>query len=148
MIEATLNGLILVDHKINLNDYTTSSLTLDVISCDDELNESPWHLYAASAAGEDAVSFKEIYGNKLKIDIDLNLLKQRSFFILGNENGDYLWMYILPKIIKTCHCCGWIKEGLRNISAGTVDYTDGADVRPFQWQSAMKSEAHKSLVCG
>ena len=97
MIEATLNGLILVDHKINLNDYTTSSITLDVISCDDELNDSPWDLYAASAVGEDAVSFKKIYGNKLKIDIDLNLLKSRSFFILGNENGDHLWMYILPK---------------------------------------------------
>ena len=41
-----------------------------------------------------------------------------------------------------------LTEGLRNISAGTVDYTDGADVRPFQGQSAMKSEAHKSLVCG
>ena len=102
MLEATLNGLILVDHKIDLNDYTTSSLTLDVISCDDELNDSPWHLYTASAVGEDAVSFKEIYGNKLKIDIDLNLLKSRSFFVLGNENGDYLWIYILPKIIKNC----------------------------------------------
>ena len=41
-----------------------------------------------------------------------------------------------------------LQEGLRNISAGTVDYTDGADVRPYQGQSAMKSEAHKSLVCG
>ena len=41
-----------------------------------------------------------------------------------------------------------LSEGLRNTSAGTVDYTDGADVRPFQGQSAMKSEAHKSLVCG
>ena len=97
MIEATLNGLILVDHKINLNDYTTSSLTLDVISCDDELNDSPWYVRAASAVGEDAVFFKKIYGNKLKIDIDLNLLKSRSFFILGNENGDTLWIYILPK---------------------------------------------------
>ena len=95
MIEATLNGLILVDHKINLNDY---SMTLDVISCDDELNESPWYVSAASAVCEDAVSFKEIYGNKLKIDIDLNLLKSRSFFVLGNENGDKLWIYILPKI--------------------------------------------------
>jgi hypothetical protein len=37
---------------------------------------------------------------------------------------------------------------LINISAGTVDYTDGADARPFQGQSAKKSEAHKSLVCG
>ena len=36
-----------------------------------------------------------------------------------------------------------LKEGLRNISAGTVDYTDGADVRPHQGQSAMKSEAQK-----
>ena len=97
MIEATLNGLILVDHKINLNDYTTSSLTLDVISCDDELNDSPWYVSAASAVGEDAVFFKKIYGNKLKIEIDLNLLKSRSFFVLGNENGDHLWMYILPK---------------------------------------------------
>ena len=41
-----------------------------------------------------------------------------------------------------------LNEGLRNISAGTVDYTDGADVRPFQGQSAMKSEAHRYLVCG
>lgn len=41
-----------------------------------------------------------------------------------------------------------LQEGLRNTSAGTVDYTGGADVRPNQWQSAMKSEAHKSLVCG
>ena len=41
-----------------------------------------------------------------------------------------------------------LQEGLRNTSAGTVDYTDGADVRPYQGQSAMKSEAYKSLVCG
>ena len=41
-----------------------------------------------------------------------------------------------------------LSEGLKNISAGTVDYTDGADARPFQGQSAMKSEAHKSLVWG
>ena len=98
MIEATLNGLILVDHKINLNDYTTSSLTLDVISCDDDMTDSSWWVDAASAVCEYAVSFKKIYGNKLKIDIDINLLKSRSFFVLGNENGDKLWIYILPKI--------------------------------------------------
>ena len=98
MIEATLNGLILLDNKINLNDYTTSSLTLDVISCDDDMTDSSWWVDAASAVCEDAVSFKNIYGNKLKIDIDLNLLKSRSFFVLGNENGDKLWIYILPKI--------------------------------------------------
>ena len=41
-----------------------------------------------------------------------------------------------------------LNEGLKNISAGTVDYTDGADVIPNIRLSAMKSEAHKSSVCG
>ncbi len=41
-----------------------------------------------------------------------------------------------------------LKEGLKNISAGIVDYIDGADVRLFQGQLAMKSEASKFLVCG
>ena len=40
-----------------------------------------------------------------------------------------------------------LSEGLKNISSGTGDYTDGVDIRPFQRQSAMKSEANKSLVC-
>ena len=44
--------------------------------------------------------------------------------------------------------CSILNEGLRNISAGTVDYTDGADVIPTHRLSAMKSEAHKSLVFG
>jgi putative transposase len=41
-----------------------------------------------------------------------------------------------------------LREGLRNISAGTVDYTDGANVRPFQGQFAEKSEANKLKSCG
>ena len=44
--------------------------------------------------------------------------------------------------------CSILNEGLRNISAGTVDYTDGADVIPISRLSATKSEVHKSLVCG
>ena len=40
-----------------------------------------------------------------------------------------------------------LNEGLRNISEGTVDYTDGADVIPTRRLSAMKSESHQSLVC-
>ena len=39
-----------------------------------------------------------------------------------------------------------LNEGIRNISAGTVDYTEGADVRPTCRLSALKSEARGSLV--
>ena len=41
-----------------------------------------------------------------------------------------------------------LDEGLRNISAGTVDYTGGGEVRLARKHSSMKSESHKSLVCG
>lgn len=40
-----------------------------------------------------------------------------------------------------------LKEGLRNLSAGTVDYTDGDDVRlSSNEQLSVKSEAHGSLA--
>ena len=43
-----------------------------------------------------------------------------------------------------------LREGFKTISAGTVDYTDGGDVRAKrkQSQSPVKSEAHESLVHG
>lgn len=41
-----------------------------------------------------------------------------------------------------------LDEGLRNISAGTVDYTDEEGVRLARKHSLMKSESHKSLACG
>ena len=41
-----------------------------------------------------------------------------------------------------------LKEGLRNLSAGTADYTDGDDVRLSNKQLSVKSEAHGSLARG
>ena len=43
-----------------------------------------------------------------------------------------------------------LRFGLNNISAGTVDYTDGEDRRPnlLKGHSSVKSEAHESLVRG
>ena len=41
-----------------------------------------------------------------------------------------------------------LKEGLRSLSAGTVDYTDGGDVRLSNKQLPVKSEAHGSLARG
>ena len=41
-----------------------------------------------------------------------------------------------------------LNEGIKSISAGTVDYTEGADIRPTCRQSALKSEAYESSVRG
>lgn len=41
-----------------------------------------------------------------------------------------------------------LDEGLRNISAGTVDYTGGGEVRLARKHTSMKPETHKSLVRG
>ena len=41
-----------------------------------------------------------------------------------------------------------LREGLTTLSAGTVDYTGGDDIRLACKQSSVKPEAHKSLVCG
>ena len=43
-----------------------------------------------------------------------------------------------------------LRFGLNNISAGTVDYKDGEDVRAnlLKGRSSVKSEAHESLAHG
>lgn len=64
-------------------------------------------------------------------------------YLIFNIEKRFVFNYILDDKSDSKN----ISEGLRDISAGTVDYTDGADARPFQGQSAMKSEARKSLVC-
>ena len=40
-----------------------------------------------------------------------------------------------------------LREGLTTLSAGTVDYTGGDDVRLAYKQLSAKPEAHKSIVC-
>ena len=54
-------------------------------------------------------------------------------------------------LVKSISDASWgniLEEGIRNISAGTVDYTDGGGVRLARKHFPMKSESHKSLACG
>ena len=101
MIEATLNGKILVDHKINLNEPIGGDgrILLDIISMNDDLDKLSWHIDTTLAEQEGVVSLQKIYGDKLLVNV--GDLKSSTFFILGNSQyNDLLTIYILPKIIK------------------------------------------------
>ena len=75
MLDATLNGGILVDHKINLNAYSPSDeLILDVISRYDDMTESSWYIDTIGS-DEDVMSLTKMYNNKLKIKINFDELK-------------------------------------------------------------------------
>ena len=100
MIEATLNGKILVDHKINLNEPIGGDrILLDIISMNDDLDKLSWHIDTTLAEQEGVVSLQKEYGDKLWVKV--GDLKSSTFFILGNSQyNDLLRIDILPKIIK------------------------------------------------
>ena len=113
MMEATLNGKILVDHKINLNEPIGGDgrILLDIISKYDDLEDSSWYIDTTLAEQEGVVSLEKIYveidGNnhyghhyEYKLWVKVGNLKKETFFLLGNVNGDLFRITILPKIIK------------------------------------------------
>ena len=96
MIEATLNGKILVDHKINLNEPIGGD---GIILMNDDLDKLSWHIDTTLAEQEGVVSLQKIYGDKLLVNV--GDLKSSTFFILGNSQyNDLLTITILPQIIK------------------------------------------------
>lgn len=111
MMEATLNGKILVDHKINLNEPIGGDgrILLDIISKYDDLEDSSWYVDTV-VDSEDVLSLQkeyvvigqynnhDYYGYKLWVKV--GNLKTATFFLLGNVNGDIFRITILPKIIK------------------------------------------------
>ena len=99
MIEATLNGKILVDHKINLNEPIGGDgrILLDIISMNDDLDKLSWHIDTTLAEQVGVVSLQKLYGDKLWVKV--GNLKSSTFFILGNSQyNDLLRIDILPKI--------------------------------------------------
>ena len=113
MIEATLNGKILVDHKINLNEPIGGDgrILLDIISKDDELNDlydSSWYIDTV-VDSEDVLSLQKeyvdeqidgLYHYEYKLWVKVGNLKKPTFFFLGNAYGDLFRIDILPQIIK------------------------------------------------
>ena len=110
MMEATLNGKILVDHKINLNEPIGGDgrILLDIISKYDDLEDSSWYIDTVMDT-EDVLSLQIEYVDE-QIDgthhyvykrwVKVGNLKKATFFLLGNVNGDLFRITILPKIIK------------------------------------------------
>ena len=111
MMEATLNGKILVDHKINLNEPIGGDgrILLDIISKYDDLEDSSWYVDTVMDT-EDVLSLQKEYvvvgqyNNHnyydYKLWVKVGNLKSSTFFLLGNVNGDLFRITILPKIIK------------------------------------------------
>ena len=111
MMEATLNGKILVDHKINLNEPIGGDgrILLDIISKYDDLEDSSWYVDTV-VDSEDVLSIQKEYvvvgqyNNHdyydYKLWVKVGNLKTSTFFFLGNVNGDLFKITILPQIIK------------------------------------------------
>ena len=110
MMEATLNGKILVDHKINLNEPIGGDgrILLDIISKYDDLEDSSWYVDTV-VDSEDVLSLQKeyvdeqidgLYHYEYKLWVKVGNLKTSTFFFLGNVNGDLFKITILPKIIK------------------------------------------------
>lgn len=110
MMEATLNGKILVDHKINLNEPIGGDgrILLDIISKYDDLEDSSWYVDTI-VDSEDVLSLQKIYVDEqidglyhyeYKLWVKVGNLKTATFFLLGNVNGDLFRITILPQTIK------------------------------------------------
>lgn len=91
------------------------------------------------------------------------LVKVNRFYPSSKTCGDCGWINQELRLSDrkwTCNSCGVIhdrdinasknilQEGLRNISAGTVDYTGGEEIRPTSLAHSMKPEATSPLGNG
>ena len=147
-------------HKIS----TDLVRNYDVICCEDLNVKGMQKNYRLSQSISDArwytflnlLSYKCDREGKHLVKIDRFYPSSKTCHHCGYVKKD---LSLKERIWKCPHCGQMIdrdfnasinilNEGIRNISAGTVDHTEGADVRPIRRRSALKSEAHESLVHG
>ena len=103
------------------------------------------------------LTYKANWNDKKVVKIDRYYPSSQTCHVCGHINKDTKNLSVREWECPKCHthhnrdvnaAINILREGLKNISAGTVDYTDGEDVRAErkQSQSSMKSEAHESLA--
>ena len=105
------------------------------------------------------LTYKAEWNGKKVVKIDRYFPSSQTCNVCGYVNKQTKDLSVREWECPVCHthhnrdvnaAINILRFGLNNISAGTVDYTDGEDRRPnlLKGHSSVKSEAHKSLACG
>ena len=105
------------------------------------------------------LTYKAEWNDKKIVKIDRYFPSSQTCNVCGYVNKDIKDLSIREWVCPNCHthhdrdvnaAINILKIGLNNTSAGTVDYTDGEEVRVNQSKvrSSVKSEAHEPLAHG
>lgn len=147
----------------NTYSIVNAAFTIELVTIQNVYILSPRNHHLAKSVSDASWSkfvtmleYKAKWYGKPLVKIDRFYPSSKTCYHCGHVKEDLA----LSDRYYTCPNCGELidrdlnaaknilDEGLRNRSAGTVDYTDGEGVRLACKHSLMKSESHKSLACG
>ena len=105
------------------------------------------------------LTYKADWNGKKVVKIDRDFPSSQTCNVCGYVNKQTKDLSVREWECPVCHAhhhrdvnaaINILRFGLNNISEGTVDYTDGEDVRAnlLKGRSSVKSEVHESLAHG